>query len=371
MKRLSWGILIIAVIIVILAGGYRWFSHDEGQTSKKDSSDLPAGETAGSANEPVVSVKTALIKKGTITEDITVYGTVIPAPGAVQTISLPFESKVRRIFVSNGQRVSQGENLLEIEPSPDTSLKLEQAQSAYESAKEDLKHMQQRFNLKLATNDQLQQAKQAFQQAKLNLQSLKKQGIDGQTKIRADISGLIEKISVQEKSIVPAGSPFIEIVAQNRVEVQLGVEPEDTNHLRVGQPISLSSVNVSASSWVTGRIRAISQSVNPATRLVDVFVELPSSPNRFLLGGYVRGKIEIASKVGIVVPRTAVLPEEDHYVLFTISDGHAKKHTVQVGLESEKDVEVIGSGFHPGEPVVILGNYELKDGMAVKVEASQ
>src|ERR1700752_4646617 len=111
-------LIIITFTVVVLAGGYWWFSHGGKQGSKKDSSDLPSGETAGSENEPIVSVKTALIKKGTITEDITVYGKVIPAPGAVQTISLPFESRVRRIFVSNGQRVSGEENLLQMEPNP-------------------------------------------------------------------------------------------------------------------------------------------------------------------------------------------------------------------------------------------------------------
>src|SRR3990170_8586926 len=87
--------------------------------------------------------------------------------------------------------------------------------------------------------------------------------------------------------------------------------------VQVDQPVLLSSVNMPESHWVIGRIRVISRFINPATRLVDVLVELPSS-NQFLLDEYVRGEIAIASKVGVVLPRAAVLPEEDHYVLFTI-----------------------------------------------------
>jgi len=40
-------------------------------------------------------------------------------------------------------------------------------------------------------------------------------------------------------------------------------------------------------------------------------------------------------------------------------------------LENEKEVTVIANDLHTGEPVVILGNYELKDGMAVKVDESK
>jgi len=34
-------------------------------------------------------------------------------------------------------------------------------------------------------------------------------------------------------------------------------------------------------------------------------------------------------------------------------------------------MEVMGEDLRPGELVVTLGNYELKDGMAVKVDASR
>ena len=68
-----------------------------------------------------------------MTEHITAYGSVIPAPGALQTVSVPFESQVRQIMVSNGQKVPKGNDLLEIKPSPDTRLQLEQAHQDLET----------------------------------------------------------------------------------------------------------------------------------------------------------------------------------------------------------------------------------------------
>jgi membrane fusion protein, multidrug efflux system len=158
---------------------------------------------------------------------------------------------------------------------------------------------------------------------------------------------------------------MLEMIPQNRLEVRLGVEPQYIEKIKPGQEVSLARVN-GAENKLPVRIRKISGAADPATRLIQVFGDLPSS-STFLLGEYVLGKIAVASVRGLIVPRSAVLPSEDHYVLFTVKDGRVQKHTVDVGLENEKDAEVVARGLQAGEQVVTLGNYELKDGMAVKI----
>ena len=119
-----------------------------------------------------------------LTENIAAYGSVIPAPGAVQTVSVPFESQVMQIMVSNGQKVSKGNDLLKIKPSPDTALQLEQAVQALDLARQSLQFVERKFELKLATNDQVLQARQALQQAQLRLESMKKRGVGAPRIIR-------------------------------------------------------------------------------------------------------------------------------------------------------------------------------------------
>jgi membrane fusion protein (multidrug efflux system) len=161
----------------------------------------------------------------------------------------------------------------------------------------------------------------------------------------------------------------VELVAQNQLEVRLGVEPGTVKQVYVSQPVSLSRVNVHALPGVLGQIREISQTVNPATRLVDVLVAFPS-PAGFLPGEWILGRIAVASASGLLVPRSAVLPEGSHYTLFTVKDGHARKHTVQIGVKGEREVQVISKDLRPGDLAVVLGNYELKDGMKVHVRVS-
>jgi membrane fusion protein (multidrug efflux system) len=360
----QWILCIVVILIVNspLPSGYRYFCVTEGHAS--DGAVSKSNPARTDTSGPVACVQTVPLKKGTITEHIVVYGSVIAAPGALQTVSIPFESRVASIMVNEGQKVSKGDILVEIQPSPDTLLQLNQAKNAYELAKQRYQQMKGERNLKLATNEQLLQTKQTLDQAKLRLESMKNRGIDGDRRIASSVAGLVKKIHVQEGSIVAAGNPIMDIVAQNRVEVLLGVEPENIERVHTGQAVSLTRVNAPTSPEASGTVRRISYAVNPATRLVNVFVTL-TSPAGFLLGEYTEGRIVMTAAEGLVVPRSAVLPEGDHHVLFTVKDGRAVKHIVEIGIENPREYQVIGNGLQAGAKVVVLGNYQLTNGMAV------
>ncbi len=365
MKR-RWIIFILAVLAAASVASYMWFARSGRETVKNAP---PSLSSQNKTEGPAALVQVDRIREGTITANINVYGNIVPAPGAIQNISVPYESTIRRIMVSTGQEVNRGDLLLEIEPSPKAHLNFIQANNLYESAKLGLKHVEQLFELKLATNTQILQAKQTLEQAKSNLQSLKQRGAGGKQNIHSNVGGLLKKVYIQEGSIAPAGAPLVEIIAQNRLEARLGIEPENIDKVQPHQPVLLGRVNVSAAGAVTGRIREISHAVNASTRLVDVFVTLPEDAG-FLLGEFVSGKITLASVKGMIAPRTAVLPENGRHVLFTVLKGRAVKQIVRIGLESANEIEVIGPNLKPGVAVVVSGNYELRDGMAVRTKGA-
>lgn len=351
--------------ILVFAGiGYLIYRHQQ-TFPVGDGQNLAAvSETA----EQVARVKTVALRKGTINSTILVHGDVIPAPGAEATISVPFESRIHRVMVSQGQEVSQGDPLLELGPSPDTRMRFKQAQETYETAAEALKNMERKFQLRLATNDQLLQARQTLEQAKLTVSSMKKQGIDGQVKLRARVEGLVIKVSVDEGAIAPAGASLLQLVPRNRLEMRLGVEPDDVNQVHEEMSVSLSPA-LEKATVLSGRIRKISRSVNPSTRLVDIFVSV-SSPSSFLLGQYISGRIVVGSIEGIVAPRDAVLLEEGKYFLFLATNGRAVKKDVKLLAENREEVVIAGEGLKPGDEIVSRGNFELKDNMRITSEST-
>jgi len=362
MKRKA--VLGIGFAAIVFAGSYYWWS------TRRKAPPVPPGPPRASSAVAgqTARVRVAQGRFGTISEEITVYGDVIPAPGSIQTISVPFETRITRIMVNAGQRLSSGDMLLELRPGPDAVLQLEEAQGAFTAAEQNLAQVQGRFKLQLATSDQVLQAQQALELARVRRQSLlsrQQSAPDG--RIRASEAGLVTKILVHEGQIVGAGAALLEVVGRDRLEVRLGIEAEDIDRLNTHQAVLLHRASTASPASLSGRIRRRSRVVNPATRLVDVFVDLPPGGN-LLLGEPMVGRLTIASARGFIVPRSAVIPEEGSFVLFTVQHGKAVKHSVQIGLESETEVQVLGQTPLRLDPIVVLGNYVLQDGMHVILE---
>ncbi|MCX5654420.1 MAG: efflux RND transporter periplasmic adaptor subunit [Planctomycetota bacterium] len=407
MKRVL--MILVLVAVTASAGIIGYISGREGGAGE--------GEEKEKEAQKVAAVKTAAAHMTAMGRTIVAYGVVRASPEGVHIFSVPFETRVRRLLVTPGQAVAEGTALLEVDPSPGTILQVQQARSSVDSATRKLAQARQaaaiglqeargaretaakilvqtqrRLEMRLATGQEVLQAQQEMQSAQLKLEGLEKQeatpevlqaqqdlqaaklqmesldklGI-GNAQLKCETAGVVSNLIAQEGQIVPAGGPLVELAEEKRIEVRLGVEPSDAADLKADHPVRVRAVNDSESKPVEGRIRMITRRVNPASRLVDVFVALPAEA-RLILETYVRGEAVADSRQALAVPRSAVLPDEDKHVVYTIKDGKAVRHEVKTGLEDAEQVEVLGDALKPGEMVVVEGNYELEDGMAVKVE---
>jgi len=324
-------ILIGAIALIIIIAALVWVAQRFG-----------AGKEEKAAG-PVAQVQVAKVERKTITEKVIAYGSVVAQPGKTHSMSVAFETRVRHILVAPGQFVQENDPLTEVELSPAAQLQFQQAKNAAEAARKELKQTQDRFNLKLATNQDLSAAEKTARDAEAQLTTLQRAGAGGDNRIHADMAGVVAKVNVQDGQIVAPGSPLVEIVAENEIEVKLGVEA----------------------------VRLVTRRIDPTTRLVDVYVALPEG-TKLLLDGYVRGELEHSEKDALVVPRAAVLPNQSRsYEVFTVANNRAVKRTVKVGLENQKEMQVIADDLHPGDLVVTVGNYELEEGMSVEIQKTK
>jgi len=286
----------------------------------------------------------------------------------VAVLSVAVECRVRHLRVAGGAAVEAGTAVIEVEPSPDANLQLIDARNGLEGAKRDAANARQRFDLKLATNADVQTAEQAVRAAQAKLDDLVQRGAgEDHRTITAGFAGVVGKVDVQEGQLVPAGGPLVEVVPRDRIEVRLGVEPADAGLVRVGQVAQLFPTTGGGAA-VDGRVRLVTRRVSPDSRLVDVFVA-PVEPDALLLDGFVRGELTVRTAHGWVVPHEALLPDDQGFTLFTVKDGHAVKHAVTVSLQNDREAVVTGDGLQDGDPVVVAGNLELDDGRAVNVAA--
>jgi len=321
-------------------------------------------------NAPVAKVRVSPLRRGQLEATRSAYGTVVAAPGEATTYSVSFESRVRKVLATPGLAVEAGTPLLEVEASPDAQLLFAQARSERDNAAAALKLLAQRVEMKLATRTDLLRGEQRVHDAELKMESLRNRGIGEPRVIQAATPGLVSQMSVQPGQIVAAGTALAETIGQNQLTVRLGFENEDAARLQVGQAVRLRPVNAPDRGTVAGHVRSVTRQVNPATRLVDVFVAPPAGA-KLLLNEYIAGQIVTVAPAALVAPRAAALPEAGHFVLFTVEKDYAVKHSVTVGLENAQEVQVTGAGLQAGQPVVVVGNSELQDGMAVEVEPDQ
>jgi RND family efflux transporter MFP subunit len=357
----------VLVLIALAAGGGFWFGRSHHADPAAESDHEPGTTQAADEEKPVATVSVAPLKRGTIVATINAYGSVTAQSGDVRVISVPFESRIVRELVTPGQPVAAGAELVQLTASPDALIALEEAKQALAAAEQELARVKQRFADRLATNTELAAADQTYQSARLKLNSLTQRGVGTEQTLKAESAGIVGKVDVQEGQIVPAGGALVEIASGNRIEVDLGVEPGDAATLKAGEPVKLRPVGQSDREPLAGAIRVIGQRVDPATRLISVRITPPADAH-LMLETFVTGEIERSAADALIVPRDAVLADEGEHVVFTVKDNHAVKHKVKVGLENSRQTQVIAEDLKEGDPIVVLGNYELEDGVEVKAQ---
>ncbi len=338
----------------LIAAGFWFKSHHAAAT----------GEEEGA--KPAAKVETAAIADQPISQTIEVFGTVVASPSGDHVVSAPYDCVVRRIYVSVGAMVAAGDVLLEVDPSPDAKLAADSARSLLALASSALAATQQRYDLKLATSQELLAARQAAEDARLKADSFAARGLGGDGRIIASGAGVVTRLELSAGTLVPTGTALVTVSTGGQLEARLGVEAAAAGAVAAGQAVTLESSNRAEPDKVATTVRSIGAALDPATGAAEARAPIPAG-SPLLFGEHVRARIELQKKDhALVVPRNAVLPDDEKHVLFTIKNGKAVRHEVKLGLVTDELLEVIGDGLHAGDVVVTLGNYELEDGMAIQ-----
>jgi RND family efflux transporter MFP subunit len=317
---------------------------------------------------PVASVGVAPLERRVLDETIHVYGLVVSGPAGGQTLSVPYESMITQILVREGQQVAMGDPIIAVGPSPDARLSVAQASSASTATHATLLAVQERYAQHLATQQEMQDAQQASRSAELQLQSLSVRGAAVARTLSAAGPAVVASIHVTSGAIVAAGSPLVDLDLRDHHEARFGVEVEDVRRIQIASTMDVSDLEIPPAVTVVATVRTVSDSVDSATGLVDLFAALPADAT-LLLGQHVTGSLTLAAAPSLVTQRSAVLPVDDHLVVFTVRDGHAHAHIVRLGLETDSFVEIIADEpMAEGDAVVVHGAQNLEDGMQVTVE---
>lgn len=328
------------------------------------------------AGGPVAQVRTIKAERAPISPTTVGYGTVLMPQGGQTAISLPYAAQITRLHVSIGQTVRSGAALFAATPDPAAVLATQQARSAATLARGERERTRELFEQRLATRSQLAAADKALADAEQALDAQRQLGAGagvGERIVRAPYDGVVMQLAVAQGDRLAPGAVVLQLGrtrgAPTRIGVTLGVDPAARRAIPLGAPVAITSLASAAGSPATalnGSVSGIQAAINPQTRLIDTLVDVDAADGTALIPGEpVQGVITLPGTEHWVVPRPAVLQDEQGAWVYQIDQGHARRVPVQVRVDNGDTLGVDGE-LKAGEPLVVQGNYQLADGMAVR-----
>jgi HlyD family secretion protein len=182
-------------------------------------------------------------------------------------------------------------------------------------------------------------------------------------RVTAPDEGVISARNVSVGQIAQAGSELLRLLRQNRIEWRGEVPESDLPSLRVGQNVTITSVDGREH---IGTIRIVSPTVNTNTHNGVVYVDV-ASDDALRPGMFARGQIEVSQAQALVVPLNAMVSSDGyHYVYVVGADRTVSRKIIQTGVIQGDSIEVL-EGLEPGATIVTSGAGFLKDGDLVNV----
>lgn len=319
------------------------------------------------AQTPTNAVTTQVVKRQALTETVSAYGQLVPAPGTLESLSAAQGGRVSAVLVTAGAKVAAGQVLVKIAPTSQTLAAFETARGDAESAAAKLKQAQTLFKNGLATRADLVAAEGQATSAQAAFQALTAAGVTAKGQIlRAATAGVVSQISVTPGEWANAGTSLVAVAPLGALWVRLGLTPGDAAKVRAGDAVQLTPVFGGAA--LESRVAKVNAQADAATGLIDAEVPVKATASGPFSGEWVSGIITVRSVEVPAVPRSAVLKDDQGDYVFVVRKNTAHRVNVKALIRADGLVGV--SGLEPGAVVVTLGNFELNDGDAVRISTA-
>lgn len=329
-----------------------------------------SGANAPDATAPATRVSAVLPTRQVFHAHISAYGELAADSRRGLALSLPQAGEITSIAALAGHRVQRGAVLLQLATDPTTRSAYLQAEAQLKVAQQALTRTEHLHAQKLATNGQLDTARQALADAQANLAAQAQLGgAQAVYTLKAPANGVVTTLDVQRGQRVAAGTTLLQFTPDDALAALLGVDPGAAAHLRRGMHATLTPVyGAHGAAPLAATVAMVGGAVNPATHLVDVVATLDRPP-QLAAGTALSATINTASFTAWSVPRDALQSDATGDYVFQIEHGKARRVAVKV-LAPDGSPIGVGGAIDPHAPVITLGSYEVAAGDAVCSSAS-
>lgn len=328
---------------------------------------------SGPNGPPPARVWVAEVSAGSIDAEWSFLGDVSALQHA--RLAAGASGEVRRVLVRVGDRVKQGDLLVEIDPSlaaarvRAASASKEAGAAQHERAARDAERLSV-AGPDIAARAEIEQANSERKRANAERGRLKAAEAEaraelGRHRITAPFDGVIANRRVDPGDWVDPGVEAIELVDDHGVEVLASVPPEVATFLAVGDKASLQRKTESTLATIQGIVPALdSESRTVRVRLA------PDEPTTWLLPGAavdVIITVERSEEGALVVPRDALVYGIAKTQVVKSVDGTAEPLPVEILARGRDAVLVRADGLEAGDSVITRGNERVFPGQPLIV----
>ncbi len=280
---------------------------------------------------------------------------------------------IERVMFSEGQVVTKGRPLVEIEPER-YRLAVAAAEATLQKSMAGKGEAEAGFARRQAASEKnpglirgeevetwrtrVQTAAAEVAQAKLNLRD---------AFVRAPVAGIIQTRTVETGQYVQAGSVIATLVRRDPLLLRFQVPEQEAGALRNG---IIARFNIAEDTTQhQARIMHVAAAASQSSRMVDVTAHVLNANRPELRpGAFARVTVPIGStREAPVIPQTAIRPSEKGFLAFTVENGVATQRVLTLGMRTADGQVEVREGLRAGETLVIRGAEALRDGAKVRV----
>lgn len=244
----------------------------------------------------------------------------------------------------------------------------EKAKINFEIAQKEFNRIGNLYNDKLITEKEYNDARQTFEEARINYEAVGNNFTEKGQKIESPSSGFVKSCLVKEGDFVQAGQPLFVIARDKYLYLKAEIPGKHYNQLNkiTGANFRMPySENIYDIADLKGEIVSRGKSSGNDSFYIPVTFRFSNSGD-IVSGSYAEVYLKTnETKEQIVLPLTAITEEQGTYFVYKQIDATCyKKAEVQLGISDGKNIEIL-SGVKDGEKVVVKGAYQVKLASAV------
>jgi multidrug efflux system membrane fusion protein len=367
-----------AVVALLFATGV-WYFGFRGEPAQSRRGGFSFRSRGGTTPIPVRAVPA---RQQELSVHLRAIGTVVPLNTV--TVRSRVEGPLLKVAFQEGQEVTQGQLLAEIDPTQykirlaQMEANLRQNAAQLTTARSDLARLKKLQTQQLITQQELE-AQQALVAEREAAAAADQAQVDdarrqlGYTRIEAPIAGRLGMRQVDAGNLIrPNDASGLVLITQTKPIAVMFTVPENdlqkvVEPLRAGEKLPVEAWDRNEKSvMATGMLKTVDNQIDIATGTLRLKAEFPNQDEKLFPNQFVNIRLKVQTlRDAVVIPTAAVqFGSRGPYVYVVNEQNLATVRDLQLG-PAEGEFQAVVKGLKPGDNVITEGVDRLREGRAV------